>query len=216
MRGRPRTPDELQRLKGNPRKRKLVRTEAPPPEVAQAAAPEDVSPTPASGEVTPAGAPEFMVPKELEHPREREIFLAIVKEFMPRNLVRETDFFAYTRYAHLMHLWLEAKEELAAHRRNGGSNYYQVESKHGRRVAKHPSYESMISLNQELRQMEVQLALTPMARTALLVRLRDPQAGAGPLFDPRSDDRDPANEESVPSDSALAYLQRAQASETMQ
>lgn len=210
MRGRPRTPDEVQRLKGNPRKRTLK-----PPKL-KAAAPDQEPPPAAGGELQPPAVPEFMVPKELEHPRERDIFLSIVKEFMPRNLVRETDFFAYTRYAHLMHLWLEAKEELAEHRRKGGSNYYQVESKHGRRVAKHPSYDSMITLNQELRQMEVQLALTPLARTALLVRLRDPQAAAGPLFEPRPEDRDPAGDETVPSDSALAFLQRAQTPGTVQ
>lgn len=229
--GRNRVPDEIAVLRGNPRKRKIKRgadaarseTAAVPSDAAASPAPAgEVMPAPPAGTLAapppPAGGlplvatqsvvPAGSYPDGLTHARERLIYQVIVDEFMPRNLVRATDVQGYVRYATYMHMWLSAKEQLAA---AGGGTSYLTETKHGKIVRRHPAFMDMLDLGHELRQQEIQLALTPLARTALLARLAAPQLPPPNMFP--SDDDKPAGEQPPAADpvgaSPLGFMQMA-------
>lgn len=221
--GRNRTPDAIAQLKGNPRKRKLARGGG-----SAAGIPRDASPEPViektatasasgdavatSGEVLPPETPSpplaFDIPEFLTHDRERAIFKAIVEEFLPRNLVRQTDFNAVGRYATYMHMWIAAKEELA---KAGGSNWYKTTSKHGEMLRRHPSVQDMLDFGFECRQAEPQLALTPLARNAIMQRFM--RGGFDPL-PPGPEERPSSGSGELPlaeAPSALGFLARAAA-----
>lgn len=226
--GRHRTPDAIAQLKGNPRKQKLARQgqaarggaiDAPQPLVADQAAAAPASGAEAgaqTGELLPPGETPspplaaFDVPEFLTHDRERAIFTAIVQEFLPRNLVRQTDFNAVGRYATYMHMWIAAKEELA---KAGGSNWYKTTSKHGEMLRRHPSVQDMLDFGFECRQAEPQLALTPLARNAIMQRfMRGGAAEYLPNGGP--EERPSSGSGELPladAPSALGFLARAQA-----
>jgi phage terminase small subunit len=181
--GRNRKPAEIQRLRGNPRKLSKRQLQA-----------DQQAADPKSGEVLPpASAPsEIVYPEFLTDDRERAIFRLIIEEFMPRNLARETDFNAYARYAVYMRMWIEAKEQLeAARQKNNGeiSTWYKSTSKHGELLRRNPAFQDMIDLGHELRQMEPQLALTPLARNAIYSRFAGGGADPGDLFPTRPADK---------------------------
>jgi phage terminase small subunit len=135
------------------------------------------------GDVLPAGDPDFVYPEFLENDLEKEIFRLIVREFMPRNLARETDFNAYGRYAVYMRMWIEAKRQLEE---SGGSTWYKTKSKHGEMLRRHPAFQDMLEIGHELRQMEPQLALTPLSRNAIYARFSSQGAGALPFGEDQS------------------------------
>lgn len=156
---------------------------------------------------------ELVFPDFLSGERERAIFQLVVNEFLPRNLVRQTDFNAIGRYATYMDMWIRAKEQLQDPGTNpAGSNWYKTKSKHGEMLRRHPSFQDMLDLGHELRQLEPQLALTPLARNAIMSRfMRAPGAGAGELFpQPAGEDDDdrPGDGEPTPA-SAFGVLARA-------
>jgi P27 family predicted phage terminase small subunit len=199
--GRNRVPPEIARLKGNPRKARLDRgADEPAP-----AAPSG-QPVLAAGEVL---APEstagvFEVPEFLAGDLEREIFRRIVEEFLPRNLVQSTDFNNLGRYATLMQEWIKAKREFDE---SGGGRFYKVESKHGSRFATHPALRLMLELNNELRQMEPHLGLTPLSRQLIMTKLQNiAPLPPGGMFE-RTMPAEGAPEE--PEVSPLGYMQTA-------
>jgi len=210
-RGRRRVPEELQRLKGNPRKRKL--SQLAPAEPVPASQPTAAAPSPAEATRT------IQVPAELRSERERAIFRSVVEELMPRNMVRETDFRLVIRYARFFHLWLQASEALY---QANDATVYKVESKWGTYYRRFPAVKDMLDFHEKLFAMEQQIGMTPVARTTLLARMMAPGAQpSGGLFasEPKQEkagDGEAPDGEKVAADadleaalSPLGFLQRA-------
>lgn len=233
--GRNRKPDELQRLRGNPRKHKLALDVVPgaaipsdddaerahgqaveqsvplQPGLTSAAASVDAAAGDGAAaaqdnlpEIIPPAAPDVAYPDFLTGARERGIFDLIVREFMPRNMVKVTDFNAYGRYCTMMAHWIDAKEELGTNGR-----WYLSESKHGTMYRRHPAFADMIDLDHSLRQMEAQLGLTPLSRAAIMGRFMA-RPGGFELTSPPADDAG-AQDDKPAKVSALGFLAGAAA-----
>lgn len=197
-RGRRPTPPEIATLKGNPRKKRVrkPRVDSAPPAAA----------TPAD---QVAG---FAYPDFLTADGERRIFRVIVEEFLPRNLVRVTDFWAIGRYATFMHKWIEAKAQLGA-----DSGWYKAKSKHNPDglLRRHPAVQDMLDFSFECSKLEPQLGLTPLARNTIMARfMRDGGQlarvpGELPLDGGEGETRRQAPAEAATADaSAVGFLRR--------
>lgn len=168
--GRPPASPEMQRAKGDPRKRgaRVLEAEAAANAAAGQAEPEVSAP------------PKFEVPDFLTGEREREIFSRIVNELMPPNIIRSTDFGVVARYAAYMDRWIKAKETLG-----DSEGWYTAKSKHNPDglLRRHPAAVDMIDYGAELIKLETMLGLTPLARQSLLRGLQSLPKGLG-LFEP--------------------------------
>lgn len=192
-RGRRAQPDAIKQLKGNPGKRKLLLEKG-----AQTA-------------TGPAKLPPLQIPEFLEHEREILIFRRVVEDYLQRRIARPSDLTQYARWASYLHLWIDCKEQL---KKNGGRTYYLVQSNHGKRLARLPSFKDMLDLERVLQSKEDRLGLNPAARQNIIKGLQAMPAALGGLF---GDDK-PSEEEKPDSDdvptaeqviSPLGFLQAA-------
>lgn len=192
-RGRRPLPDEIKALRGNPGKRKLAQDQD------------------ASGKKPPPKKPILIEPPAfLTDEREKQIFLRVVKDFMPRNVAHSSDLTAYGRWAAYVHRWIHCKEQL-----DGKETYYISESKWGVLRRRHPFFKDMLDLERVLQTLEDRLGLNPIARQNLIRGLAALPAPLGGLFDdpPPEDagEQDGTAPEPLPApeESPLGYLHDA-------
>jgi phage terminase small subunit len=161
-RGRRAQPDAVKALKGNPGKRKLLLEKG-----ADSAAP------------APAKLPPLQIPEFLEHEREIAIFRKVVEDYLQRRIARPADLTQYARWASYLHQWVTCKEQIT---KNKGRTYYLVESNHGKRLARLPSFKDMLDLERVLQSLEDRLGLNPAARQNIIKGLQAMPAALGGLF----------------------------------
>lgn len=194
-RGRRAQPDAVKALKGNPGKRKLLLEKG-------AAAP------------GPAKQSPLQIPEFLEADREIVIFRRVVEDYLQRRIARPADLTQYARWAHYLNQWIDAKESI---KKNGGRTYYLVQSNHGKRLARLPSFKDMLDLERVLQALEDRLGLNPAARQNIIKGLQAMPAALGGLFGEEKPGDDGADEKPNPEDvptaeqvmSPLGFLQNA-------
>lgn len=200
--GRPRTPDVVKRIKGNRRKERLAPPEprfALPPADAVAGQLGDAPPLQSDGapDTTPMLAPvNVPVPEFLTKPREREIYLRVMTEFVPRQIARSTDAPAYARWAAHFARWLMCKEILD--HPDAGSGFYWVESKHGKRMAEHPAFKMMMVCELAITRLELQLGLTPLSRQSIIRGMGALAAAQAALFNDSDKPKDVTEVDATP------------------
>lgn len=170
--GRPANSPEIQRAKGDPRRKGRRKLEA------------EVMADAAGAKAEVHAPPRFKVPGYLT-PRAKTIFSRVANELLPPNIIRQTDFGSLARYAALMDRWIRACK-------NAGNQegWYLAKSKHNPDgiMRRHPAVMDMLDFNSELIKLETLLGLTPLSRQSLLRGLQSlPKGALGGLFDPRQD-----------------------------
>jgi len=175
-RGRPRQPDELKALRGNPGKRRL----ATPKELRGLGA------APSAQEIMPA----FLT----QH-RERELFVRIIDDYLQRRIARSSDANAYARYCAWLDRWWTCKEAI-----DGKTTWYESSSAHSKKLARrHPLFKDMMDIERVLESLEDRLGLNVVSRQAIIRGLAtapsvasgfgdkpaDNQAGEQPIVDDR-------------------------------
>jgi P27 family predicted phage terminase small subunit len=183
--GRPAVPPEIQRLKGDPRRKGARRLEAE----AQAAAAEQ-----AKSETLPPQR--YDVPDYLTV-RAKEIFTRAADQLLPPNIIRPMDLPSLARWAALSDRWIQACE--ISNDPDAKSGWYLAKSKHNPEglMRRHPAVTDMLDFNSELIKLETLLGITPLSRQAILRGLQSlPKGSLGGLFEERkaAADEEPAEE----------------------
>jgi P27 family predicted phage terminase small subunit len=166
--GRPATPPDLQRLKGDPRKKGARVLEA---EAAAAAKAEARAET-----LAPA---KYDVPSYLTD-RAQDIFRRAADQLLPANIIRPLDLGSLARWAALSDSWIAACEDA-----NGKGRWYLAKSKHNPEgmMRRNPAVTDMLDFNSELIKLETLLGITPLSRQAILRGLQAlPKGSLGGLF----------------------------------
>lgn len=190
-RGRRPVPDEIQALKGNPRKRRLslksARGDAP------------------KSELQPAKPPVLTIPDFLTGERERAIFRNVVEDYLQRRVARPPDLTAYARWAHYLDRWIICKEAL-----DGKATFFTSESRHGKLLRRHPLFKDQLDMERVLQSLEDRLGLNPVARQNIIRGLAALPPALGDLF---GDEKPPAEAApdapelpEVPAESPLNFL----------
>jgi hypothetical protein len=190
-RGRRPKPDAVKALEGNPGKRKLATRER-----GDGGAASGVKPAPEKFE------PAYFITQE----KEREVFNEALRA-LPPNMIRRSDIFSLSRWAHWMTVWASCKIQL-----DGNMHWYESKSKHGDLKREHPIAKRMSKAEGHLIVLEDRIGLNPVARFNIEHKLfAMPHSNPpGELFsDDTEGDRDEPPKGEPPSHSAVDYLARA-------
>ena len=180
---RPRKPDALHRLRGNPSGKAGV---------GDWPVPEQVIPFPRKVALE--------IPDFLTDERERQIFKLIIEDYLQRRVARAPDFHSFGRWAHFMHRWVCCKEQL-----EGKATWFQYETAAGKQIRRHPLFRDMLDIEVVLERLEDRLGLNPTARHNILRGLTAmPAAMGGDIF--ADDDKQQPETIEAPPVSPLGFL----------
>ena len=190
MRGRRAQSAEVKALKGNPGKRRLALQ----------------NPKKFAGKSKPIA---IGIPDWLTDERERQIFVDVIKDYSQQRIARQTDLYAYGRYAVWMSRWLQCKEWL-----NGKVTWVKSKSKWGEMVRRHPAAKDLFDIEDKLQKLEDRLALNPAARQSIFNRIAavpptvlDDDETSRKAEVAHQDDDPPAHQQTAAEQSPLGYLQ---------
>lgn len=163
-RGRKAQPAEVKALKGNPGKRRLALDQS------------------ATGEARTELKPLKLQPPDfLKTAAEIETFKRALA-WLPANVARKSDVWAFGRWAAWMQIWIAAKLAL-----DGKAHWYEAESqsKDAVKVKRdHPLSKKMSQAEAHLMALEDRLGLNVVARNSIVHRLfQMPGAAVGTMFD---------------------------------